>query len=65
MTFVFAKDLRENSEVVKLEAKSYKFTKYWAFYIFSYISVTSWNPWSRNGYFYANKEAANAWWSKK
>ena len=38
------KYLGRSSLVVKLEAKPNKFTKYWAFYIFLYISVISSHP---------------------
>ena len=65
ITFVFAKQLRRSSVIVKLEAKSCKFTKYWTFYIFSFISVSSSNSYvhiTKWCYFYANRmETASAW----
>ena len=69
ITLVFAKHLRRSSLVVKLEAKSCKFTKYSTFSIFSFISVTSSNSYihiTKWHYFYSNRtEGANAWSSKK
>ena len=58
INFAFAAHLRSSSLVVKLEAKSCKFAKYWTFYIFSYISFTSSNycvTSLNDGYFYANR----------